>query len=369
VAAQNPQLSLIVFDCKEPVATAAHGVDVLNAVRTHLTFDNDLNIVISVGKIAHGAIFDNIQDILGPREGCMIDAEDDPTAVEAFFSGRGVSHQCYGNGISALNSIIGPYYRYTHERGCELKAEGNRPKFIYSWTVNDDDEIREYIRIGVDGIISDDVGKLNSISQEGAFSELVRRATRIDNPFRSANFVYGLIIHTADVWMAGTDANVTFTLTGTLGTASKTVNTDLVKRMERNLWNSVTIPSPDLGDLQSVTVQRDNDGNAPDWFLDRILVRSFRFGTSKEAVFNRWIDATSPFTLCEFLCLQLVHKIVVLENSFHFRPYEVGLDGKTTRPIAGISLFYRRSAVRTRERPPSKRQHFSIASRTVYPRG
>jgi hypothetical protein len=123
VVAPGSQLALVVFDCKEPVATAAHGLEILNAVRTHLTFDNDLNIVISVGKIAHGAIFQNIHDILGPREGCMIDAEDSPADVAAFFSGLGISNQCYGNGIFFANSVIGPYYRYTHEWACELKAE------------------------------------------------------------------------------------------------------------------------------------------------------------------------------------------------------------------------------------------------------
>ena len=45
--------------------------------------------------------------------------------------------------------------------------------------------------------------------------------------------------------------------------------------MERNDWNYVTIPSLDLGNLISITVQRDNSGNGPDWFLDRIVVASF----------------------------------------------------------------------------------------------
>jgi hypothetical protein len=66
--------------------------------------------------------------------------------------------------------------------------------------------------------------------------------------------------------------------------------------MVRNSWHLVTLQSPDLGALQSVTVQRDNEGLGPDWFLDVIQVNSFRFGVSKEAHFNRWIDTTSPFT-------------------------------------------------------------------------
>ena len=66
--------------------------------------------------------------------------------------------------------------------------------------------------------------------------------------------------------------------------------------MERDDWNFVTIQSADIGDLLSITVQRDNDGNGPDWYLDRILVQSYKYGASKGAVFNRWIDTTAPFS-------------------------------------------------------------------------
>jgi len=57
-----------------------------------------------------------------------------------------------------------------------------------------------------------------------------------------------------------------------------------------------TIQSADIGELLSITVQRDNDGNGPDWYLDRILVQSYRYSGSKLAVFNRWIDTTATFT-------------------------------------------------------------------------
>jgi hypothetical protein len=66
--------------------------------------------------------------------------------------------------------------------------------------------------------------------------------------------------------------------------------------MERGQTNFVTLQSADLGNLQSITVQRDNSGNAPDWYLDTVVVESARYRTKKQATFNRWIDSTSPFT-------------------------------------------------------------------------
>jgi hypothetical protein len=131
---------------------------------------------------------------------------------------------------------------------------------------------------------------------EAEFASMIQFAARPDNLFQPANFAYSLLGETADKWMAGTDANITFTLTGSLGTASKTVNAKLIKRMEQEESNWVTIASDDLGMLQSITVRRDNQGNAPDWYLDRITVRSHRFAAVAQAVFGRWIDSTSPFT-------------------------------------------------------------------------
>lgn len=292
-------LSLVVFDCKPEVTSADHGFELLMAIREHLTFDNDLNVIISIGNRDdnQGAFFDRIVDLLGPREGLMIDAENDPGAVSNYFTSRGVTNQGYGNGISFVNFVLGPYYRYTLEGACGIRAQAGRPRFIYVWTVNEHDELREYIRIGVDGAITDDPADLRHIAAEPQFAALIRPAARADNPFRPANFGYGLHVKTGDKWHAGTDANLTFTVHGSTGSCSKTINAELIKRMESDEWNWVTIPSDDIGALDSITVQRDNDGNAPDWYLDRIEVRSARFGTSGTAVFDRWIDSTSPFTV------------------------------------------------------------------------
>ena len=211
------------------------------------------------------------------------------------FTNIGIANHCFGNGISVLNDILGPNVRPSLERGCELRAEAARPKFIYAWTVNDAELSREYMRIGVDGLISDDIAQLAGIVKEPAWKEKLRLATRADNPLAPANAAYGLTVHTGNVGSGGTDANVTFTLTGALGSSSVTVNTELVGREESGDTNYITLPSVDLGSLQSITVQRDNSGNGPDWYLAQIEVKSARYGVSKVAVHNGWIDSTAPF--------------------------------------------------------------------------
>jgi glycerophosphoryl diester phosphodiesterase len=290
-----PQLALVVFDTKSPAVSAVNGLTLLSAIREHLTADTDLNVIISVASLSETAMFDSIKNRLRPREGLMVDSENDPIAVSNLFLSAGVANECYANGITH-ESILGPNVRPSMERVCEFRAALGRTKFIYVWTVNDDDHMREYIRIGVDSVDTDDVSTLSAIIGEPEFGSVIRLATRQDDPFRPGDFSYGLVIHTSDKWMAGTDANVTFTLTGTNGTAGKTVNTQLPYRMERNDWNYVTVPSDDLGTLQSITVQRDNQGNGPDWHLDTITVESDRYGTKLHAHFDCWIDSTAPFT-------------------------------------------------------------------------
>lgn len=297
VALAHPELSLIVFDCKPGSVSAANGLTILNAVRTHLTFDTNINVIISVSAMESAVMFDTIKTMLGPREGVMIDEENDPVAVSDYFAKQGVVNQGFGNGISVLScGILGPNVRPSMEHACGLRASTKRPRFIYVWTVDCVDLEQEYLRIGVDGVITDDPAEVRQVMAEPEFKDVVRLAVRSDNPFTPANFNYALTVKTGDVASAGTDANITFTLTGANGTATKTIDSKYIKRMERDDTNYVTIASPDLGKLQSITVQRDNAGNAPGWYLDYIEVSSARFGVSAKASFGGFIDDTLAHT-------------------------------------------------------------------------
>jgi hypothetical protein len=64
VAVNRPELTLVVFDCKPKVATAQHGATLVHAIRTILTFDTNLNVIISAAHFFEGAIFDNIRSDL-----------------------------------------------------------------------------------------------------------------------------------------------------------------------------------------------------------------------------------------------------------------------------------------------------------------
>lgn len=298
VAVANPQLAFVIFDCKPGSVSPENGRAILAAIRKHLTYDLKISFVISVAKFESVRMFDLIKDDLRPNEGVMIDEENDPVAVSNHFTKLGITNHGFGNGISILScGILAPNARPSLEHACGMRAAGRKPRFIYAWTINCVDLEQEYMRIGVDGFVTDDVAEVRSVMREPEFAKLVRLATRDDNPFDPPNFTYALTVKTGDVSKGGTDANVTFTLNGTQGVAKRVVDTDYIRRMERNDTNYVTIHSPDIGELQSITVQRDDQGNAPAWHLEYILVASERYRVAKKAVFNKFIEDEKPHTI------------------------------------------------------------------------
>ena len=294
IAVSTPALTLVVFDCKPKIATPDFGLTLLTEVRNRLTFDTGLNVVLSVAERSHGAFFDKIRQGLGPREGLMVDEENDPVAIAAYLAG--VANPCYGNGIAVANDILVPNVRPSMDRACEYRAATGLLSFLYVWSVNEEERMRDYLRIGVDGFISDCLPKVNAVLQENEFRNAFRSPTRLDNPFAPPNLAYGLAIFTGDLEgaAAGPDAHVQITLTGANGDASMVLDASLPERLDRNSWTFVTLFTADLGELQSLTVQFVNPGAT--WYLDHVQVNGIRFGAAKVATFQRWIDDSGPFT-------------------------------------------------------------------------
>jgi hypothetical protein len=96
---------------------------------------------------------------------------------------------------------------------------------------------------------------------------------------------------------AGTDSQVTITITGEAGACRTVVDSSLEGRFEANSWTFVTIPSGDLGPLHTLSVQSSGSGNAPEWYLEKVEIASHRYQASGVATFNRWIETTKPCTV------------------------------------------------------------------------
>lgn len=105
---------------------------------------------------------------------------------------------------------------------------------------------------------------------------------------------YTIEVHTGNVRGGGTGANVFLTLTGSKATSGKT----LVRPEDGGEFNRgsvVTVPFEcvDVGRLRSLTVEHDNSGFGPDWFLDRIVVyRSENPQKKAHFLCRQWLSRT-----------------------------------------------------------------------------
>ena len=105
---------------------------------------------------------------------------------------------------------------------------------------------------------------------------------------------YTLEVHTGNVRGGGTGANVFVTMMGSKGTSSKTlIKAEDGSSFDRGSVVTAPLECVDIGRLRSLTVEHDNSGFGPDWFLDRIVL--FRSeNPTKKAYFQcrQWLSRT-----------------------------------------------------------------------------
>jgi PLAT/LH2 domain-containing protein len=307
VVDRRPELCLVEFDLKPPASRPELGPVLSGAIRDLLTRDTALSAILSVADVttSHAdrprgsSVFDRIHGDVRAREGFLIDSDHDIDGVAAFFLNKGVTRFGYGNGTAFPLVDEGRMaYRTPIEKACWMRAARGAPGFVEAWTVNSVDNLKLYLRLGVNGLICDPEGieRARALLQHGELGKRYRLADRSDDPMAPDSFAYGLTVVTTDRRLAGTDASVAFTLNGDGGSASTTVDASLHHRLESGSTDYLVLYSADLGTLRSITVQSDRGHLAPDWHLHSIVVESRRYGGKKTARFDTWIDSVDPVT-------------------------------------------------------------------------
>jgi hypothetical protein len=305
LAIQFPQLSLIAFDCKPSTHDPDVGLVILTAIRQHLTLDLPLDIVLSVSSqdATSVSMFDKIKTMLGPRESIAIDEENTPVNVAAYFQSIHATRKAgYGNGHTIQVPVLVPNLRFSIEQGVAVRTGYAELQYVYEWTTDDVDRMRKFIRIGVDGVMSnfEDSNPLglqqlvDLVNSDLEMRRLVRMATPRDRLLQTVSAGYVLIVRTSSQGAAGTDADITFAVRGELGIVKKRVNTSLQGRMENDGTDFVTIQARDVGSLIDITIRNDMAnsvlGNSR-WRCESIKVVSARYGVKKAATFGVDIGA------------------------------------------------------------------------------
>jgi PLAT/LH2 domain len=101
---------------------------------------------------------------------------------------------------------------------------------------------------------------------------------------------YVLLVETSDIASAGTDADITFTINGTVGSVRRRINSHFKGWFERGDTNKFDVRGIDVGQLISLHIDNDGSANGPDWHLAKVTVSPDTGAAKKIFVFNRWIE-------------------------------------------------------------------------------
>jgi hypothetical protein len=280
LAQTHTNLALVVFDIKSPAALDANGTTILDAARNHLNANGvNLNVIYSTASLDGGEVFNQMLGQLLPREGVQFDDLDDAAdAVNYFFSHGYYDNIGYGDGTSIQ---YGPLTR-AMDRAAFLRASVGYPKCVsYAFLIDLAVSMEHFINAGVDGLIVKDGNQGQLLDIVTNNHPELRLATREDNPFHPENEAYGIEFITGS---DGTDADIEFTLHGCNGSASITVNAGYIipgiyntHRFEADNYDWVTIPSKDIGPLESITIKDLGGALNPDWRIAEVHVSSARY--------------------------------------------------------------------------------------------
>lgn len=203
LARVHTNFCLVYFDCKSLAARPELGRQLLAAIRTCLEGQGGdylpLNAIISVGTLKDKAIFYDIANDLGPREGIMVDGYSRPGEVAAFFDSTKAANRCFSDGTVPFNSFLSHFEIFwALKKACRMRNRDHAFCFVGTWTVNNPVLMKRFIRLGVDGILSDRKFLWYNFSWENIGHGLrslarivkkdgprlgIRLATQGDNPF------------------------------------------------------------------------------------------------------------------------------------------------------------------------------------------
>jgi len=243
--------------------------------------------------MTHSADYDFVNRYKGGYQnvGVGVDESDvPPSALEAIFKNAGQGNFSYADGITTFLTKTGVFKNVTAALQCRTRHETNSFKFIYTWVLTNEALMCKYLDIYIDGIMVEvgSVKDLKALVTAIPYSEAYQLAQNGYNPFFSASLpAYILTITTKNKLLAGTDAQILFTLTGKSGSLkSLPYNGNEAGVLERGSTNYVTLEGMDLGEIQSLYVEVLTTGIGSGWLPENISV-SFQGRNKKiDFVFN-----------------------------------------------------------------------------------
>lgn len=354
-------VALITLDIKSPAIW--YLPQLRDAVRSHLNHDGvRVNIIYSVGTLGDAALFGTLfsptpfAPTLDDNEGLQIDGENDADAVlKALLADGGLQHVAFGNGSLGVSYGLAPNVVPSLDEASYLRASsywdeeqydnggtgfGVAIPYAYPIPMGPPTAIGQLplaLLNSVDGLIPDADFQpqaffvtVSNISELRAYIDADPNryvATAADNPFYVPPEAYALAVGTDSGLLEGTSDTITFTLTGTCGSASISVDGDFKHRFHHDDVTYVTLPSKNLGRLTSLQISSNGDN---DWKPTAIAVSSIRWGIP---LFDPFKTPLGSVAVADFTGL------VVNSSHSPVLPISGGHDCDQTPPTANPVVF------------------------------
>jgi hypothetical protein len=289
-------LALIIFDMKE---TGFDPNDLIAVIKNNFSGGPCDGVAI---VMSHGDDTNFVTRYKGtyPNVGVGVDESNTPPSeLEMIFRQSGQKNFTYADGITTFLTKPGVFKNTSAALTCRFLNEPDSFSFVYTWVLSNESSMRKYLDSYIDGIFVDTPGvkRLIELVRSSPYEDVYQIAQNGHNPFNLQPIPkYRLTIRTMDRHLAGTDADILFTLTGSNGELkSLPFNSGLLGALERNSTSYVMIEGADIGEIKSLSVEMLSSDFNSDWLPEYILVESkllaepVRFTFNMEGMPESWI--------------------------------------------------------------------------------
>ncbi|MCG6551747.1 MAG: hypothetical protein L7F77_05420 [Candidatus Magnetominusculus sp. LBB02] len=114
-----------------------------------------------------------------------VDEYTQPEYADVFYKSLEITNYTYADGISIQLPFLSRIFFWKRiEEAVSMRDKGDSFKMVYSWTLDLQEDIEAFLKLNVDGLITDSPGMLRKLIASDPFSKLYRLATVEDNPFK-----------------------------------------------------------------------------------------------------------------------------------------------------------------------------------------
>ncbi len=286
IETNNYNLALIVFDSKDTTFDINHFIAIVKQHFSGGVCDGVAILVTNPNEIDFLLRYNNAYDNVGVGAD---DCNTPPAQLEKIFKAHGIKNFVYADGIFTLLDKPGVFKNMQEAKNCKSRNQPHSYKLIYTWVLFMEGSMRKYLNSYVDGIMVDlvKVGDLKKLVESDCYNAVYKLALNGHNPFNAPLLpTYHLLVTTSNEPLAGTNAEVCFTLTGTNGKTLKGLPFDASfdGAMERGSVTFATLEGEDIGEIESISLELATNGLTSDWLPEKIIVESDLL--ENEVIFN-----------------------------------------------------------------------------------